>query len=311
MKIALTLLMIWLVISGISFFVIKKFWSFKLDNRLDTLQKLQIQRSESSRVEGGKSFTGVLDALGKLSKPADAWKSSKIKSRLLNAGFHGERASLIYYASKTFFTLIGPFLSFIYSYNQGHSSSNALLLAIALAVGGYFIPNFFLNYQISKRQKELTKYFPDALDLIRICVDTGLGLDAAISRVGKELKLISPVLAEEFEQLNTEIGAGSSRDNALSNLAIRTGLKDIEALVAMLKQAHHFGTNVTESLQVFSEDLRSKRQVRSKEIAAKIPVKISVPIILCIFPALFVVILGPAIISLFNTLNSTGSPLGR
>mgnify|MGYP000423216712 FL=1 len=150
--------------------------------------------------------------------------------------------------------------------------------------------------------------FPDALDLVRICVGCGLGLDAAITRVGEEIRLVSPELAEEFEQLSLELRAGSSRENALSNLAMRTGLKDIEALVAMLKQASRFGTNVTEALLIFSADLRAKRKTRAQEIAAKIPVKISMPIILCIFPALFVVILGPAIISLVNTLRGGNSP---
>ena len=107
-----------------------------------------------------------------------------------------------------------------------------------------------------------------------------------------------------------ELRAGISRENALNNLAMRTGLKDIEALVAMLKQANRFGTNVTEALHIFSEDLRAKRKTRAQEIAAKIPVKISLPIILCIFPALFVVILGPAIIGLVNTIRGGASPLG-
>ncbi|SMC30910.1 type II secretion system F family protein [Polynucleobacter kasalickyi] len=311
MKNALILIIIWLTITGIAFVVIKRLLIPNFDNRLDSFKKIRVERLSNNTILSGESFTGILNLLGKFSMPVDAWQSSKIKIRLLNAGLHGEKSILIYYASKTFFTLIIPAASFIYSYKQGHTISNAFLLATALAIVGYIIPDLMLNYKIRKRQTALINSFPDALDLVRICVDTGLGLDAAISRVGDEVRIVSPILAEEFEQLSIELRAGSSRDNALTNLAIRTGIKDIEALVAMLKQANRFGTNVTESLHVFAEDLRAKRKVRSQELAAKIPVKISIPIILCIFPALFVVIIGPAIISLFNTLQNTGNPLGK
>ena len=146
--------------------------------------------------------------------------------------------------------------------------------------------------------------FPDALDLIRVCVSAGLGLDAAIARVGAELVATSHSLADEFRQLSLELRAGASRSIALQNLAVRTGIDDINALVAMLIQSERFGTSVSDSLRVHAEALRDKRMIRAQEAAAKIPVKLTIPMALCILPALFVVVLGPAVLGIFHSLGS-------
>jgi len=305
------LFLIWSLIFSFTLWGIKSILFARRDVRFGLLKDLRVRTDpigSQPREEGLLSAT--LSLLGRFSMPPDVGHISKSKIRFLNAGFRGDTVAIVYFSLKTFLTLIVPCLSFAYSYYQNHSLSSALVLATILAVAGYFLPDLFLNFLIRRRQRELMNTFPDALDLVRICVSSGLGLDAAISRVGDEIRLVSPTLAEEFEQLSLELRAGSSRENALNNLAMRTGLKDIEALVAMLKQANRFGTNVTEALHIFSEDLRAKRKTRAQEIAAKIPVKISLPIILCIFPALFVVILGPAIIGLVNTIHGGASPLG-
>jgi tight adherence protein C len=229
----------------------------------------------SSFVNGSKdqsdSITNTLQFFSRFSMSSNVLLNSKLKTKLYNAGLHGEKPLIIYYSVKTILSLIIPCASFLYSFYHDHSITYALSLAVGLSIVGYWI-----------------------------CVASGLGLDAAITRVGSEIQLESSTLAQEFDQLGLELRAGTSRNQALANLATRTGLKDIEALVGMLKQANQFGTNVTEALQVFADDLRNKRRMHTQELAAKIPVKISIPIILCIFPALFVVILGPAIISLFN-----------
>lgn len=307
----ISLFLIWSAIFIFSFWAIKSIWFAKRDIRLGLLKDMRTgidPAFNQSRVDEG--FRGALNLIGKFSKPADVGHLSKSRIRFLNAGYRGEAVTIVYFSSKSFLTFIVPCISIAYSYYQGHTVTYALGLATCLAVLGYFIPDLILNFLIQKRQRELLNSFPDALDLVRICVASGLGLDAAILRVGEELRLVSPTLAEEFEQLSLELRAGSSRDSALNNLALRTGLKDIGALVTMLKQANRFGTNVTDALHIFSEDLRVKRKTRAQEIAAKIPVKISLPIILCIFPALFVVILGPAIIGLVNTIHVNASPFG-
>ena len=139
---------------------------------------------------------------------------------------------------------------------------------------------------------------PDALDLLRLCVQAGLGLDAAIERVGREMRHARPILSEEFALTGLALRAGSSRAEALRNLSQRVGLKDIDALVAMLIQADRFGTSVSESLAVYAESLRIQRRLRAEEAAAKLPVKLLIPLIFCVFPSLLTVLLGPVVVTL-------------
>jgi len=154
----------------------------------------------------------------------------------------------------------------------------------------------------STRKNKIFEGIPDALDLLVVCVETGMGLDAAINRVAKEIKLSNEVLSEELNILNLEIRAGKSRQDALRNLAERTGIEDIHSLVTILIQADKFGTSVAQSLRVFSDSFRTKRFQKAEEIAAKLPVKLMVPLILFVFPSLFVVILGPAAIRIYQVL---------
>lgn len=166
------------------------------------------------------------------------------------------------------------------------------------SVFGYFLPTGVLDRLVAMRQRELFLAFPDALDLLRVCVEAGLGLDAAVERVGREMQIESQALAQEFSLLGLELRAGAGRTDALRNLALRIGLKDIDTLVAMLIQADRFGTNMADSLLVHSESLRSKRRLAAEEAAAKLPVKILMPLIFCVFPALLTVLLGPAVINI-------------
>ena len=177
--------------------------------------------------------------------------------------------------------------------------STLLLIASAL---GYYLPNAVLSHLVKKRQSELFKAFPDALDLLRLCVEAGLGLDAAVERVGREIQIESEALAQEFSLLGLELRAGAIRADAMRNLALRIGLQDITALVSMLIQADRFGTSVAESLKVHSESLRIKRRLIAEETAAQLPVKILLPLIFCVFPALLTVLLGPAIINVSQVL---------
>ena len=213
---------------------------------------------------------------------------------------------LFYYGTKTLFAVAFP-LVYLIAANiaSGTDSFQTLafkgLLAAAL---GYYLPNILLQAKIRRRQRELFESFPDALDLIRVCVTAGLGLDAAIARVGIELAATSHALADEFRQLSLELRAGASRSNALHNLAVRTGVEDINALVAMLIQSERFGTSISDSLRVHAEALRDKRMIRAQEAAAKIPVKLTIPMAFCILPALFLVVLGPAVLSMLRHLGT-------
>jgi tight adherence protein C len=167
---------------------------------------------------------------------------------------------------------------------------------------GYYGPQMWLRNMITKRKERLVNGFPDALDLMVVCVEAGLGLDQAMHRVGNEVKQGHPDLGEEFILLNLELRAGLSREQALRNLVNRTDLEDIRSLVALLIQTDRFGTSIGLALRVHSDSMRLKRRLKAEEKGAMLPVKLMIPLILFIFPALMVVIIGPGVINLMRNL---------
>jgi tight adherence protein C len=173
---------------------------------------------------------------------------------------------------------------------------------LVAALIGIYVPNFVLRRKIKKRQREIFENFPDAADLMLVCVEAGLGLDAGLSRVADEVKMKSMPLAEELHLTNLEMRAGGTREKSLHNLALRTGIEEISTFAVMLTQADKFGTSIGDSLRVFSDDLRHKRQVRAEEQAAKVPSKMLFPLVTCIFPSIIMVMLGPAVIQIIRTL---------
>jgi tight adherence protein C len=191
---------------------------------------------------------------------------------------------------------------------SGIYRSNPFFILMVAAVAGYMIPETWLMWRIRSRQHKLRRGLADGLDLLVICVEAGLGLDQALMRVSQELKVTHPELSEELQLVNMEMRIGKSRIEALRELARRTGLDDIQALVAMLVQTERFGTSIAQSLRVHSDDLRTKRRQRAEELSAKTTVKMVPPLVFFIFPALMVVILGPAVITLMRTFGATLNP---
>jgi tight adherence protein C len=178
--------------------------------------------------------------------------------------------------------------------------SNPFFVLLLAAVLGFMLPEMWLLWKIKKRQHRLRMALPDGLDLLVICVEVGLGLDQSILRVAQELRIVHPELSEELQMVNLEMRVGKSRLDALRELARRTGLDELKALVAMLIQTERFGTSIAQSLRVYSDDLRTRRRQRAEEMSAKTTVKMVPPLVFFIFPALLVVILGPAIIALMR-----------
>ena len=225
---------------------------------------------------------------------------SALRLRFGRSGWRSPRALEIYFISKTVLTLLLPIMAWALLEAQAWATPipQRMLLVIAAAALGYYLPDVLLNWRIRRRQLALVHAFPDALDLLRLCVQAGLGLDAAIERVGREMRHARPVLSEEFALTGLALRAGSSRADALHNLSQRVGLKDIDALVAMLIQADRFGTSVSESLAVYADALRTQRRLRAEEAGAKLPVKLLIPLIFCVFPSLLTVLLGPVVVRL-------------
>lgn len=252
-------------------------------------------------------FIDLLEPWGRAALPEEGWEKSALRIRFMHAGFRGKGAPAVFFGAKTLLAVVFP-LIFLMMHGVGKVSlglNSALVLMLLFSTIGYYLPNIVLGQIIKHRQRELFEAFPDAIDLMTVSVEAGLGLDAAIGRVGAEMHLESPVLAEEFHLMTLELRAGSSREHAFRNLALRTGLDDVDALVAMLIQADRFGTSIAASLRVHSDALRTKRRLRAEEAAAKIPVKILFPVIFFIFPSLMLVLLGPAAISVFRILVPT------
>jgi tight adherence protein C len=238
------------------------------------------------------------DALATVGKliPSGSGQRSSTELLMLRAGYRNPNASVALRGAKVLLPVV--FLSLVYL--SGIYRSNSLLFFALAAVAGYMLPDLWLTWRVRARQHRLRLALPDGLDLLVICVEAGLGLDQAMMRVAEELRITHPELSDEFQLVNLEMRIGKTRIEALRELARRTGLEDIKALVAMLIQTERFGTSVAQSLRVHSDDMRVKRRQRAEELAAKTTVKMVPALVFFIFPALMVVILGPAAIILMR-----------
>lgn len=230
-------------------------------------------------------------------------KVNELKKNLIQAGIYHESAPAIYFGLKLGLTVALPILGMPWLFGRGLPVYVLLILFFLLVALGYFLPSLILNHLVSTRKRKIKESLPDALDLLVVCVEAGQGLNAALKRVSEDLELNSPVLARELGLVNLEISAGLEREAALRNLAERTGVEDVASLTSMLIQADRFGTSLTQSLKVQSETLRTTRRQRLEELAAKTPVKLVFPLLLFIFPALMVVIIGPAAIRIMENIK--------
>ncbi|MFA7666971.1 MAG: type II secretion system F family protein [Burkholderiaceae bacterium] len=244
----------------------------------------------------------VATPVARLATPSTDAELGRLRMRFLNAGIRTASAPVLFFACKTVLALGLP-LGF-YAFGRGFAWTPATGLGglLLLAAAGYYLPGFILARLTAIRQRELFEAFPDALDLMIVCVEAGLGLDMAINRTAAELKLRSPVLAEELELMAIELRVGSSRERALRNLATRTGVEEIGSFATMLIQAERFGTSLADSLRVQADMLRTRRRLRAEEVAARIPLKLLFPLVFCIFPSLLLVLLGPAFLQVYRTL---------
>jgi tight adherence protein C len=255
-----------------------------------------------------EKFLRVLGTFGHMAGESTEGKNpSHLRKRFLKAGYRKESAQLNYFGFKLILVILFPLVFSLVKMLllPLMSSLHFMLLAILAAMGGYYLPSLWVQMKISQRKKKIMEGLPDALDLMVVCAEAGVGLDAAIQRVGEEMKLNNKTLSEEFRIMSLELRAGKPRRDALKDLAMRTDLEDVDNLASLLIQTERFGTSVAQALRVHSESMRLKRFQRAEEVAAKLPVKLLFPLIFFIFPALFVAILGPAVIQIIRTLLPT------
>jgi tight adherence protein C len=264
-----------------------------IDRRLAEVTGAGTRDVEEPRFESIKTAIKRLGA----KVPASPAEMGKVRQRLVQAGYRGAEAVPIFYGTRmaiavTAFVLFATPIFF--RPNLGIGLGGSLL--------GYVMPGIVLARLARKRQHKIQLALADALDLMVVSVEAGLGLDQAILRVGDELSFAHPDLSDELRLVNIELRAGKARTEALRNLADRTGLEDITSLVTMLVQTDKFGTSVAQSLRVHCETLRTKRRQRAEEAAAKTGVKMVFPLVFCIFPAIWVVTIGPAAIKFVQVL---------
>jgi tight adherence protein C len=247
-------------------------------------------------------FINLLHALGLKAMPGKSTHASETRLKFLRAGLRGENIIPLFWGTKILLStlLASGFLIFAIVFLNTMNFSLMLLSAVILALIGLISPDVWLSIKTRERKKKIERGLPDALDLLVVCVEAGMGMDAAIHRVGEELMLTHPDLAEELRIVNLELRAGKSRQGALRNLQERTEIDDITSLVTLLIQTERFGTNVAQALRVYSDSFRTARYQRAEEIAAKMATKLIFPLGLFIFPCLFVVILAPAVIQIFK-----------
>ncbi len=259
-----------------------------IDRRLEELTLTS--DSEATRKSRLESLVGMFKRIGER-VPRSAKEMGSLRLRLVQAGYRREEAITIFFGIRVAFAF-GLFLFF----STSIVARPNMTMALAGLGAGYVLPGMALARMAKRRAHKIRLALADALDLLVVSVEAGLGLDQAMSRVGAELAFAYPDLSDELKLINLELRAGKPRAEALRNLADRTGVDDLSSLVTMLIQTDKFGTSVAQSLRVYSETLRTKRRQRAEEAAAKTGVKMVFPLVFCIFPAIWVVTIGPAAI---------------
>jgi len=254
------------------------------------------KEEEREKPDLKERFEQVLDPLSK-ALPLSPDEVSRTRAWLIQAGYREPRHLAAYVGLRFLLAVFGLLIV------VAVAGFRSLPLLISITAFGFFAPRFILKRMIRNRQRLITLGLPDALDLTVICMEAGLSLDQALLRVGEELSHAHPELSSEFHLVNLEMRAGKPRTEALHNLASRTGVDDIRALVATLVQTDRFGTSVAQALRVHSDSLRTERRQRAEEAAAKTTIKMVVPLVLFVLPSIIFVTLGPAVIQLIRTLS--------
>lgn len=298
---ALVFITVFAVVVLVNMGMTSKDYSARLNTLLD-------KPDQSTSTESDLAFkvVKIVKPFAKYATPTEGWENSPLRLQFFQAGWRDPIAPKLFFGLKTFLTLLIPIVLFII-FRSRFNSENAMTIVMPLllsgAAFGLVIPKIYLDIKTKKRKQELFESFPDALDLLIICMGAGLSFDQALSRVSAEIKMKSEVLHDEFELLLLEIRSGFSREKALRNFALRTGVEEIETFASMIIQSERFGTSISESLRVHSEEFRQKRRQKAEEIAAKIPVKLLFPLVVCMLPTVLFIMVGPSIMQIFKSIK--------
>ena len=252
------------------------------------LQERRRRQAKRDRIEA------LLSVLGTKVAPS-AEKVSQTRRLLMHAGFRTAQAPTIFLGMRVTGAAVAVVGLLLLSVVAQLTMSKLLMLTALAGLLGWMLPVIVVTRKARKRQESIQAALPDTLDLMVVCVEAGLALNQAIVKVAEEIDRVSPYMSEELTVVNLEIRAGTPRDEALRHFADRTGVEDVKALVSMLLQTDRFGTSIADALRVHADTLRTKRRQRAEEAAAKLTVKLLFPLLLFVFPAFFVVLLGPSV----------------
>jgi tight adherence protein C len=255
-----------------------------------------------------KAVPGILRPLAWIVRPSKAEELSRLRRKLVHAGLRGPRAMEGFLAAKVVLAVVATVIFYQINGRVQRQLTFPLDLAVAVWVcaAGFFLPHWWLRAKVQARQMLISNALPDAMDLTVTCVEAGLSLDAAISRVSQEIGLASPLLGTELNLTFLEIQAGIPRADAFRRLAERTGVDDLRSLSATLIQTEMFGTSVARALRVHAEGMRVRRMQSAEEKAAMVGVKMTFPLVLCILPSLVAVVIGPAVVSIVQNILGKG-----
>jgi tight adherence protein C len=267
-------------------------------------EPLEDNETGQPQIKGSSRLNTIFSKIGRHAPPTKLEDYSVSRLKFLRAGIRQENALAVHWGVKivltvlflAVFLLLRTFVLTTINYQV------TMVVTVLAALLGFYFPDIFLAQKGEKRRQKLLQSLPDAIDLLVICVEAGMGLDSAITKVAQELKMSSPELSDELQLMNLELRAGKQRTDALKNLALRTNLDEISSLTTLLVQTDKFGTSMADALRVYSDSYRTQRYQRAEEMAAKLPVKMVIPLLLCIFPSLFLVILGPAAINIYRVI---------
>jgi tight adherence protein C len=299
----LLLLIIILTFTGLTLAVMSIYWMFArpastMNARLDSIDpSLALLENNPMTVMAER----VAEPINRMI-PISAMEALKLQKQMLMAGYRSPEAAIAFRAIQVTLLVAVPSLIITLCFILSRSATNTAVFGMIGAAVGFYLPRYVLRKKISGRQQRITWGLADAMDLLVVAVEAGLGLNAALNRVSDELKSLHPEMHSELELVNLEIRVGRSREEALRNLAERTGVEDIRSFVALLIQADRYGSSIAKAVRIFADSLRTKRRQRAEQVSQKAALKLLIPLTLFLFPVIIMVVLGPALLNLYDIL---------
>jgi tight adherence protein C len=262
---------------------------------------------DKKRFSLNRIFLTLFTSIGTRLSPRESLDYSDVRLKFLRAGLRGENVATAFLGAKIYMAIFCIIIFMVSNILFYKVLDKAVFMGLTVAIGvlGFYLPNIWLYLKSNSRRDKIVEGLPDALDLLGLCIEAGMGWDSAISRVAGELSMVNPVLSEELKLMNLELRAGKARVDALRNLALRTRSSEINNLVTLLIQTDQFGTSLVDAIRVYSDSYRTKRFQKAEEVAAKLPVKLIFPLGVFIFPSMLIVILGPPFISMYRVFGGS------